>query len=1094
MKKTLTLSVAVLTSVSFSFAQEWIKKIDEKNPNFYEIQKAFYKENKNVTPNREEESKRILGIFKRKKEKVKLEKGEEGETKFSQFKRWEYFMKNRIMPDGTFPDPSIAYNEYEKMQTSQSSSKSMMVGNGNWTILGPQANITTGGNMGRLNCVTFLPGNSNVVFVGAASGGMWRSNDAGATWATTTDKLGSIGISDIAIDPSNTNTIYIATGDCNSAGSITQNCYSIGVMKSTDGGVTWKQSGLQYAQSQARYINRLLINPTNPNILFAATSTAIFKTTDGGNMWYSVFSGNVRDMEFKADDPNTIFAVTTGFYKSTNGGASFSPTSTGLPASSGVRRMSMAVTAADANYIYILVANTDGSTNGVYRSTNGGTTFAARNTTTDIFGSNNQGWYDITVDVAPTNRDIVYVGGVYTYKSTNGGTTLNGVYSTHADIHNIKFIPGSSTTLWIACDGGIFRTLDGAASMSDRSKGLGTNQPYKIGTSQLSSKLMAGLQDNGTILYSGSGWTEVGGADGMDCFIDWSNDNVMYSSIYNGDLYRSTNGGGAFSGINTGITETTQWLTVWQQSPQRANTLYAGFQSIWYSTNRGTNWSKLPFSPSGSDCEAICVAPSDTNYIYVSKGSTLYRTTNHGATAWVTKSPASAGGNITGITVSNTNPLKLWVTISGFVSGKKVWASADGGDTWTNYSDGLPNMPANCIVYQNGSSNDAVYVGTDIGVFYRDNALSQWVSFNNGLPNVIIFDLDINYFSSKLRAGTWGRSMWETDLYTVASVKPTAQFSSNYLEICPAGSIEYFDKTSQSPTSWEWTFSGGVPSTSTLQNPIVSYATPGLYDVKLKTTNAFGSDSITTTSYMNVKTPPTISAGNDVAICSGQSVQLTATGGTSYSWTPSTGLDDRYLSNPTFSGTSTRTYTVTGASNTVCTSTDAIQVVVYTVAPAISSITQGGNILTCSLAGTGITYQWYLNGGLISGANSVTYDASATGDGDYTVMVTNPCGSTLSNLLTVTGVGINVNNLDNYVTISPNPNNGVFTINIKSIAKENYTLSITNVLGQLVYTESLSNNSAEYIKQFDLAKNGKGVYFIGLKNNTNQLQKKIVVQ
>src|SRR6185503_1400270 len=181
-----------------------------------------------------------------------------------------------------------------------------------------------------------------------------------------------------------------------------------------------------------------------------------------------------------------------------------------------------------------------------------------------------------------------------------------------------------------------------------------------------------------------------------------------------------------------------------------------GKTQVYRSTNSGTDWTQVG-NLNGDYLVDLAYAPSNPNYIYAMSPSSFFASTNGNTFNQRTNFPPSLSA--TAMAVSNTNPNKLWVTSSGYSDGEKVYVSNDGGVTWTNYSTGLPNLPVNCIVYQNGS-NDALYVGTDVGIYYRNSAMSSWQPFFNGLPNVIVNELEIQYSSGKIRAATYGRGLW----------------------------------------------------------------------------------------------------------------------------------------------------------------------------------------------------------------------------------------------------------------------------------------------------------------------------------------------
>ena len=764
-----------------TFAQEWVKMMEDPNANFYDIQRSFnaYWEGRTV------------------------EKGKG----WMPYKRWEYFMEPRVYPTGIKPDPERASRVFlEYLRTHNGSLESA-----NWTSLGPSAwvNGNSGYNpgLGRINGSAVHPTNSNTIFVGSPSGGLWKTTDGGATWNTTTDNLSLIGATSIVVHPTTPNTMYMATGD----GDASINYYSIGVLKSTDGGNTWNPTGLNWTVTQSRRISKLLIHPTNPSILLAATSIGIYKTVDAGVTWTQSTTGSFKDIEFKPGDPTTVYASGSQFYKSTNTGDSFSLITSGLP-TSGVYRMAIGVSSANSSYVYILACNnTNYGFLGVYRSIDSGITFSSQSSSPNLLGyeqngsdTGGQGWYDLAIAVSPTNANEVYTGGINVWKSTDGGVTWANksywIYQgtpayTHADIHALDFY---GTVLYVGSDGGFFKSADGGTTWTDLSTGLGITQIYRIGGYPANANLVyAGAQDNGSNRYSGTNtWTHVLGADGMETAIDYTNSNIVYVCIQNGGLRKSTNGGSNFSSITSGITEGGAWVTPYVLDPVNPQILYAGYVNIWKTTNGGTSWSKIS-NFTTSTFNALAVAPSNPNYIYASKSSTLYRTTDGGAN-WTTISTGLPGLYISYIAVASNDPNKIWVTLSAYTSGQKVYASTNGGTTWTNYSGTLPNLPINCIVHAS-SSNDALYVGADVGLYYRDNSLSDWQLYNNGLPNVIVTELEVHQSAGKLRAATYGRGLWESPLATPGT--PSLSINDVTVTEGDAGTINANFTVTLSPTS-----------------------------------------------------------------------------------------------------------------------------------------------------------------------------------------------------------------------------------------------------------------------------------------------------
>jgi hypothetical protein len=749
MKKSL-----ILFSLIFSFiqlkSQDWVEKMQNPEVNFYDVQKSFNEYWKG--------------------REIQRSRG------WKQYKRWEYFNEPRVYPTGNRVDPSVVWHNfttYKKKYAYKSTSSS------DWYHLGPTAPPANGGDAGRLNCVAFHPTNPNIMYVGSPSGGLWKTTNGGANWIPLTDNLPSIGISDIVVDYSNPDIIYIATGDGDAT-----DTYSIGVLKSLDGGNSFQPTGLTHTVQQRKTINKLIIHPSNPQILFAATSSGILRTYDGGVTWTNSTYEFTRDIAFKPNDPNTIYATTkTNFYKSTNAGLNFyfrtvqfiSPTS----------RIQIGVSPANPDYVYLLAGNsTTQGYGGLYRSVNSGENFSLQSSTpnildwsTDGSGSGGQAWYDLALAVSPTNAEMVFVGGVNIWRSTNGGVnwSLNahwygggGKPYVHADIHALRYSP--LNVLFACTDGGLSVTSNNGTNWTSKNNGLAIAQIYRLSTSKTSPyKIITGWQDNGSNLNNNNSWERVYGGDGMECIIDYTNQNINYVSTPNGNIHITYNSNN-FSTITNSITsiEEGAWVTPYVIDPINPQTLYAGYYNVWKTTDRGNTWTQISNFSGTTQIKSLAVAPSNPDYIYCATNGNIYKTTN-GGQSWTGISSGISGGAITYIAVSTSDPDVLWVTISGYTDGFKVFESRDGGINWTNISGTLPNIPANCISY-NPQSNEGLYIGMDVGVYYRDTLIGDWILFSNKLPNVVVNELEISPSINRIRAATYGRGLWESPLYEPAKV------------------------------------------------------------------------------------------------------------------------------------------------------------------------------------------------------------------------------------------------------------------------------------------------------------------------------------
>lgn len=741
------------------FSQPWMDNLNESQKNnFYEIQNSF-----NQWVADKDQSQKGLGI--------------------KQYRRWEEFWRHRVYEDGRFPtgiEIEKAFNETKKSKnhTLQSSL--------DWQFIGRTSSPGGYNGLGRVSVVKDDPNNSNIWWAGAAAGGLWKTTNKGQSWTTNTDNiqnLTTLGISDIIIDPSNSNIMYIGTGDRDAT-----NTYGVGILKSTNGGTSWNTTGFSYGVNSYVIVNRMVINPTNTNKLIAATNNGIYVTTDGGANWNRTLTNNCKDIKLKPNDPNTVYATIyknpSEFYKSTDGGSNWTKITSGLP-SSNIRRIEIAVTPDANNNVYLLACNNSYALRGVYLSTDSGDNFSLLSDTPNMLsgdkdggGTGGQGWYDLTIAVPADDKNTIFIGGIVVWKTTNLGTDwklntfwypISNTETIHADQHYFHF--AKDGTFLVGNDGGVYSSTNKGTDWDYKSDGMGITQCYKISTSQTTLDFfLLGSQDNGSMLKKKNGdWDDVLGGDGMYCLIDPTNDAKMYASVqYGNPIAKSTNSGATWKRINDtnnndeydDIDETGAWVTPYALDPTNTDVMYLGMNSMWKSTNGGTNFTKIVVGNS-SKFEEMYVPDKNNNYVYASSSNQFFRSVNKGNN-W---SEVSRPGNqtISHFCVHPDNENILWATNSGWNSTNKVFYSTDGGDNWTNISTGLPNLPVNCVTFQK-NMNNRVYIGTDIGIYYKDDNSNGWVYFSSGLPNVIVNDIVINESQGRMYAGTYGRGVWYIDI------------------------------------------------------------------------------------------------------------------------------------------------------------------------------------------------------------------------------------------------------------------------------------------------------------------------------------------
>lgn len=682
------------------------------------------------------------------------------------FKRWENHWKNYLLENGTIATPEILWKAWNQKQNLAKSNIS------NWESIGPYTTNRKLG-QGRVNTFAIDPNNPEIFYVGAPAGGLWKSTDAGINWTPLSDNIPQIGVSGIAIDPSNSNIIYISTGDDDA-----RDTYSVGVMKSIDGGTTWNTTGLDLGSTYATS-NEIYLHPTNSNIIWIATSLGFYKSIDAGTNWSKKITGNIKDFKLKPGDPNTVYAVSTSkFYKSTDGGDSFSVITNGLPESDPVNieekpsRFAVEVTPANPEIVFVLSAKQDQSFQGLYKSQDSGDNFTQTAEKDDIFGGSTQAWYDMSLTVSPINANMVFVGVLDIWRSDDGGNnftqknrwwdTSQNSY-THADIHFLRYFNGK---LYAGTDGGIYESPDNANSFKDLTENLNISQYYRISVAKNSSANIAGgLQDNGGFGFSNNTWNRYHGGDGMDCVIDPNDKNTYYGfSQYGGSLNISRDGGETDGGTVTSAPDEEtgtddsggDWVT-----PLVSNNdgdLYAGYSKL-YKLNNNV-WEAVTTNAFIGDVEHFRISNTDNNIIYASISQKIFKSTDGGVT--FVENPYVFRNSISSIDINNHDENIIYVTNGGFFG--KVFKSIDGGDNWTDITKNLPDEPKLVIKHQVHSLDNDLYVGTSLGVYHTNDTMSEWEAFDKNLPNVPISDIEFNIEDQKIIVGTYGRGVWQSPI------------------------------------------------------------------------------------------------------------------------------------------------------------------------------------------------------------------------------------------------------------------------------------------------------------------------------------------
>jgi len=685
------------------------------------------------------------------------------------YERWKWWWRDRVNADGSFPELRDQWLESRKLAAISASDRN---NSPVWQHEGPKNNPNYGyWGMGRTKNVAFHPDNPDVMWVGTPDGGIWKTTDGGENWAAFGDELPYLPVSVILVDHQNPDNLYISLGDKGGWW-----MWNLGVYKSTDGGETWAPTALDWQLSQNNVIYNMIMSPADPKVIFAATNRGIMRTTDGGESWQNLRAGEYTDIEFKTGDPATIYAAhhnywgTSQVVKSADGGTTWAQITQFADSQNEIR---LATSPLQPEWLAVHFS----SGHRLLLSKDGGQTYAENVAPEDDWG---------IFCFSPTDTNTIYLCGVVVHRSQDQGATWapithwynDGVHAeVHADAHDLVHDPHVPGVIWYCNDGGIYRYEEFGETWTDYSNGLAITQFYRIDVSQIGElKLMAGSQDNGGWLRTQfSGWRHTNGGDAMCQIVDPVNPAYLYTEYYGGnDIYRSNNNFISSVNIADNIPENPSgdWVTPFLLNPRNSKTFIVGLHDVYRSFNRGDSFHKISENLTGSvdnKIRDVAMSPADTNLIAVAaRANRVYRTWDGGAT-WTNNSVSTNTEDITRIALHPSNPQRMWVTKGGYASGKKVFASVNGGVNWQNKSGNLPNVPFNCIIFD--TLTNYLIAGSDIGVFYTDADNINWKPYGIGMPAVYVLDLKVRQNTRRLYAGTHGRGVYSVSLEQVVGTE-----------------------------------------------------------------------------------------------------------------------------------------------------------------------------------------------------------------------------------------------------------------------------------------------------------------------------------
>ncbi|TND09897.1 MAG: Glycosyl hydrolase [Bacteroidetes bacterium] len=670
---------------------------------------------------------------------------------------------------------------------------------GNWTSIGPN-------NMGgRTLCVVLQPNDTGTVWLGSASGGLWKSTTGGIgqnAWTYVPIGYPVLGVSSIAFHPTNPNIMFIGTGETYNYGTstngltdrTTRGTHGMGIFKSTDGGLTWTPS-LNWMYQQNRGIWEIVFNPLNPNTLYAATTEGVYKSTDLGASWNSVLNAQmVTDLVIHKTDTAILMAgvgnmnsTGKGLYRTTNSGQNWSIVANGLPANTHDGRITISLWDDNNDVAIAQVANAF-NTVGFYTTADKGLTWTPRSTQ-DVMSY--QGWYSEGMVIKPGMSSSILAGGVELHESADGGnnfsTTAGFGEWLHSDIHDVILNPLNPDHVYIATDGGLYRSNDFGQTVYSCVDGYVTTQFYIGSVSATDPNIaLGGLQDNFTNQYLGTNYWTLGVLGGDGCYnaIDPTNDYTQYAAYQNLNVFVSYDQGQSFWDqiINTPASafgnNPAAFLAPYILAPSSPAVMYAGSEDLNKSIDGGMSWNPLgntPFDPDGNDILSLAVSHTNPDTLYVATAPDLgplkvYRTDN-GGTSFTSITGSLPNRFPRRIAVNPQNSKEVYIVFSGFGTGH-VFKSTNAGATWTDISTSLPDVPFHCLTVDPDYPN-IIYAGSDFGIFASTDGGTTWTAHNTGFHDAtMVFDLVISPSDRGLMAYTHGAGVYKRSLNDLVGIQP----------------------------------------------------------------------------------------------------------------------------------------------------------------------------------------------------------------------------------------------------------------------------------------------------------------------------------
>jgi len=746
----------------------------------------------------------------------------------SHFPNEDYF-NHRNYPEKTFDHKS-----YFKQINDIKNNPSLRSFDGEWVDQGP-------GNIGaRINKIAINPNNENEIYLGYARGGLYKTTDGGQTWNDIFKEFSYLSISHIEIDPFDTNTIYIGTGDENISH---YPAIGNGVYKSTDGGATWENIGL----SETAIISKVTVSQQDQNTIYASSmgipfektdDRGMYKSIDGGESWDQILfvndSTGIIDMVVAPGNSDIVYAAAWNrirnnnvsqvsgpdakIWKTIDGGANWTIMETGLPEGEFVR-IGLAMHGDSGDTVFASYSafgpNDLCDSNGInfyglYKTTDGGDSWNLMEDSTNSLSCDFTGgfaWYFSKLSVNPENVDDICLAGVTMHRrDPDNGEWRNMVWGVsqgdtpHVDFHDMVYF---GDNLYAATDGGAYRYNEEEGWVDIEN--IPTNQFYRVEYNNHEPDLyFGGLQDNGVVGGSGAdfnNWFRISGGDGFQLRFDPEDPNYVYTQSQNGNIRVSTNGGTSFNGFTQGLTGDRNWDMQYILSPHNPKIRYTGTNRMFIHVGDVSDdeWvliSEQDLTDAEEDPEgfyehnitSLNQSPINPGRLYCGTSDGFVWRLNDSGDGFIQINEGLPRRWISEVKASPTSEDVVFVTVSGYKNNDfvpHIYRSDDAGENWIDISGDLPNFAINDVLILPESNDQYIFIATEIGIYMTMNGGTNWERLGTDFPFIQCLDLEYNDVNNQLVAGTYGKGLRTFDLDQIIDVSTEEVTVSNLFSIAP---------------------------------------------------------------------------------------------------------------------------------------------------------------------------------------------------------------------------------------------------------------------------------------------------------------------